>query len=213
MKEQIYTIPINEHFGRPGGCPVCRLFHMLEEESLDCSVGAAMMEPAVRREMNAKGFCARHYRAMLARQKRLSLALTLESRLQHLPPASAAAAEGGAPCYVCGRVSGFMDGMYANIVYLWLRSQEFREKLSAAEMICLPHTAGLLKSAGRHAGKKEYAAISAALEEKLEASRTRALASVSAFCKSFDHRFSGADLGENRHAVENAIEFLTGEKP
>lgn len=207
MKEQIYTIPINNSFDEPEGCPVCRLADMLEAESLDYSLSPAMMEPDVRQAMNKEGFCPGHYKALLARQKRLSLALVLESRLKYLESLSdlSGAASG---CYVCGRVSGFMDKMYSNIVYLWMTQPEFRQKLENTELICLPHVSALLKTAKRDAGKKGYPAMAAVLNHKAKVSMAKLGEGVSAFCKSFDHRFSGVELGENKLAVERAIDYL-----
>ena len=81
MKETIYTIPINEAFEVKCGCPLCTLRRKLEHDSVEYIMGAAMMEPDVRIETNRRGFCEKHYAQMLAMNGRLSLALTLESRL------------------------------------------------------------------------------------------------------------------------------------
>lgn len=56
MAEQLYTIPINEAFDVKEGCPLCRLRHQLEEQSLSYIMGAAMMEPDVRIVTNQLGF-------------------------------------------------------------------------------------------------------------------------------------------------------------
>ena len=81
MKESIYTIPISEVFEPKCGCPICRLHDMLESRCVEYIMGAAMMEPDIRMQTNEKGFCADHYKMMLAKQNRLSLALILESHL------------------------------------------------------------------------------------------------------------------------------------
>ena len=81
MAEQLYTIPINEAFDVKEGCPLCRLRHQLEEQSLSYIMGAAMMEPDVRIVTNQLGFCRRHFHRMLGMGNRLSLALMLESHL------------------------------------------------------------------------------------------------------------------------------------
>ena len=61
MKEQIYTIPVNEVYDTDCECPLCELEKKLEKETLDYALGAAMMEPEFRMESNEKGFCNHHY--------------------------------------------------------------------------------------------------------------------------------------------------------
>ena len=56
MKEQIYTIPVNEVYDTDCECPLCELEKKLEKETLDYTLGAAMMEPEFRMESNEKGF-------------------------------------------------------------------------------------------------------------------------------------------------------------
>ena len=78
MKEKIYTIPVNEAFEKQDGCPFCRLYRQLEKKEVDRILGAAMMEPDVRIQTNDAGFCGKHYRQMLHKQRRLQLGLILE---------------------------------------------------------------------------------------------------------------------------------------
>ena len=84
MAEQLYTIPINEAFEEYDGCPMCRLRHKLEAQSLQYIMGAAMMEPDIRIVTNRLGFCRTHFHRMLGMGNRLSLALMLESHLQEV---------------------------------------------------------------------------------------------------------------------------------
>ena len=50
MKEQIYTIPVNEVYDTDCECPLCELEKKLEKETLDYARGAAMMDPEFRME-------------------------------------------------------------------------------------------------------------------------------------------------------------------
>ena len=43
MKEQIYTIPVNEAFDTPCECPLCVLEKRLEDEAVEYALGAAMI--------------------------------------------------------------------------------------------------------------------------------------------------------------------------
>ena len=84
MAERIFTIPINEAFDEKCGCPLCRMHDKLEEQTVDAALGAAMMEPAVRIEMNRESFCREHLQAMYRKKNKLALGLILESRLDEL---------------------------------------------------------------------------------------------------------------------------------
>ena len=84
MSEKIFTIPINEAFDEKNGCPLCRMRDRLEEQTLEAALGGAMMEPAIRIEMNREGFCHTHLQALYKRKNKLALGLILESRLDEL---------------------------------------------------------------------------------------------------------------------------------
>jgi len=81
MRDSITSIPVSEVFEPRDGCPICRMRDRLEERVVEYITGAAMMEPDVREDTNKQGFCITHYRQMLKRRNRLSVALMLESHL------------------------------------------------------------------------------------------------------------------------------------
>ena len=81
MAEKIYTIPINEAFDRYEGCPLCYLIDKLQDSTLNYCLGAAMMEPDVRIEMNSKGFCQSHGEKLSSMKNKLGLALILKPAL------------------------------------------------------------------------------------------------------------------------------------
>ena len=65
MKEQIYTIPVNEAYDADCECPMCLLESNLEKETLDYTLGAAMMEPDFRENSNKKGYCKKTGKLMV----------------------------------------------------------------------------------------------------------------------------------------------------
>lgn len=222
--ETIYTIPIHDAYDKKCGCPICHLEHDLETASLEYVLGAAMMEPDVRMETNRYGFCSKHFTAMLGMQKRLPLALILESYTQELlenmtqsAPGKrefaalsekiATAADG---CFVCKQLSDRLVKYYSNIIYLWLHESEFREKTRNQPYFCPHHLAGLLAAAQNELPKKHYADFYADHMAQTAKKLAALSANVSKFCKSFDHRFADQPLGDARSAVEDAISFLTG---
>lgn len=84
MKEQIYTIPVNEAYDTDCECPLCYLEKKLENEAVEYALGAAMMEPDYRIKSNELGFCNRHLSQMFEKQNKLSLALVLDTHLEEV---------------------------------------------------------------------------------------------------------------------------------
>lgn len=221
MRQTIYTIPIDEVLSPKSGCPLCRMRDMLEERALEYTMGAAMMEPDVRIEMNRHGFCEAHFRQMLQRGNRLSLALILQSHLLELqnnilhaaPPLvgadkrveQALAAVDG--CYVCQRIEVSFSAMIDTIFSLWGREESFRTQLLEQELLCFPHFTRLLASAGK-LPRKQQAAFKDALCKLACGGIDPAKADIDCFCDLFDYRSpKGAPVPE---AVKNAPERAAG---
>lgn len=84
MKEKIYTIPVNEAYDKDCECPLCELEKKLERETLDYTLGAAMMEPDFRLVSNEKGFCSHHFGMLFDMSNKLALALILDTHLEEV---------------------------------------------------------------------------------------------------------------------------------
>ena len=227
--EQIYTIPVNEAFEAGAadascGCAFCALYRKLEENELDLILGASMMEPEVRIKTNKEGFCKTHYDMMFVRKNRLGMALTLESHLDEIRrdiTDNALSALTGAgkkaekrigelenSCYVCGRIEFNFGHMIETAVYLWEKDPEFRDKLRAQPMFCLPHYRRVLAAAERRMRKKELAEFVEACAKVTETYFDTLREDVSWFCKKFDYRYDEEPWYNSRDAVERAMKFL-----
>ena len=235
MAEQLYTIPINEAFDEFDGCPICRLRDKLETQSLHYIMGAAMMEPDIRIVTNRTGFCRNHFHKMLGMGNRLSLALMLESHLasvSELIPESSSQkpgklgklkkfdGESPAPrlreqvesCFVCARAADFEKKYISNVVYIWKKEPEFREKLKKQPYFCLEHAALLLEAGQKELSEANYLAFSEDLLALCRNHLTEIRRTVTEFCRSFDHENAKKPLSqEARYAVEHAIAFLSGD--
>ena len=83
MKEKLYTIPVNDAFREDCECPLCNIYHKLEQEALDYTLRPSTYMVSERREESDKvGFCARHA-AMLNESARLGLALIYKTHMDH----------------------------------------------------------------------------------------------------------------------------------
>ena len=82
MKEQLYTIPVNEAFEKECECPVCAMYRSLEQGAIEFVMGPSYMEDDVRMETDQKGFCEKHLKLMYQNQNRLGLALMLHTHMK-----------------------------------------------------------------------------------------------------------------------------------
>ena len=221
MPEHIYTIEINEHFGKKCGCPVCSLLAMLEKNEVDIITGAAMMEPRVRIETNKLGFCADHFAKIITNGKRLPVALILQSHLEelrdHLHGAKADNAEKYLnnlenSCYLCDRINEKMASVYSNVVYLWKTDEKFKKLLREQPYFCLPHHRALL-AASKDLGKKDRLAFCEDLNSVTEGYLATLSEDIDWFCKKFDYRFAKEDWKNSKDAIERAVQTLTSELP
>ena len=230
MSEKIFTIPINEAFDGHDGCPMCRLRSALEENTLSCTLGAAMMEPDVRIKMNAAGFCREHLSALRSMKNKLALALILESHLADVsalfdapisekkgifasrqpgPDAGDQLEELSRSCFVCRRVRSTELRYYSNVAWLWESDEKFRDKLRSQPYICVTHAAGILEAGRRELKAENYRSLYESIAELDRTYLKKLRADITEFTVSFDHRNAGAQLSdEARSSIERAADFL-----
>ena len=231
MPEKIFTIPLNEAFDRMEGCPLCSLRDRLEEQTLESALGAAMMEPSVRIEMNKEGFCHPHLSAMYRKKNKLALGLILESHLDELGTLLEAPVSGGKKglfskkpegedaaealteqvnsCYVCRRIKSTERRYASNAAWLWESDPAFREKLRKQPCFCLSHTALLLRAGKQELKEKDYQSLYDALTNVTKTALAALRQDVTAFTVSFDHRNADKPLSEaERTSLERAVTML-----
>lgn len=227
MRSDLTTIPLEEIFEPKDGCPICRLYAMLEERTVDYITGAAMMEPDVRIETNKQGFCFHHFEKMLNKRNRLSVALMMESHLasiekrvfKGLPKDNIkkgkAAKEALETCFICNHIETNMEQMLRNICVTWERDYDFRHLFAEQETLCLHHFADLTDAASKTMSRRwkdEFCGEAASLSKKTLDTLQE---DVSHFCKMFDYRNTGenADWGNSKDSLERSVHFLTGNIP
>ncbi|MDY3917826.1 MAG: DUF6062 family protein [Candidatus Limivivens sp.] len=86
MKEQLYTIPLNDAFNTGDECPFCHIHRSLEQHAIEFVLGsgASYMEDDVRAETDKLGFCSYHYEKMFTYGNKLGNALILETHMKKL---------------------------------------------------------------------------------------------------------------------------------
>lgn len=206
MKEHNYTIPLSEAIEAHDGCVLCKIEKDLTERALEYYMGAAVMEPSVRIETNAKGFCRLHGEAMLAMPKKLPLILALQTRLDTMEKqflkAKKPGKKHGKTCAVCERVAGQMEKCIENCLWLLRKEPDFLEKYLQSEGVCLSHFYTLTEKMGK--GDADlYKALHAHMAEKL----ARLRVDIDTFARSFDYQ--STDVKNIGHIPREAVETLT----
>ena len=217
MRSDICSIPVEEVFEPKEGCPVCRMRNMLENRMAEYITGAAMMEPEVRKVTNEKGFCLRHYKMILSRKNRLSVALMLESHLKEMEKKikSPVAKAETSRCFVCDEVERNMTALISNTLKKYESDMEFRHLFEKQETLCLPHFYELCSATDKKMGRRFRGEFKSAAKELTLRSIESLHGDVKHFCDMFDYRNNGenADWGNSRDSLERAVLFLTSYDP
>jgi hypothetical protein len=83
MKYKLETIPVWDAFDNESECPFCLLAEEAEKRYLDFFLGASVMAPEMRVEVNKTGFCPVHFPMLFDTKKnRHSLGLMTHTRLK-----------------------------------------------------------------------------------------------------------------------------------
>lgn len=81
MRYHIDTIPVWDSLKLDGECLLCALHRKTELGEAERYLGASVMEPDTRIQVNDKGFCPHHHAMLFGMSNRLGHALMLESHL------------------------------------------------------------------------------------------------------------------------------------
>lgn len=221
MKENIYTIPINDAFAADCECPLCEFMSKEEKNKIEYSLGASMMEPDERIVSNERGYCQRHTQMMYDFGNKLSHALVLETRLKYIeekilkysknikkpkkilfsPKESSDGISLSKSCVVCERLDKIQKDFVANLFYLYKKEPEFKEKFFASKGFCLPHFEYLANLAYTHlSADAGYEFLEKLCKLQID-NIVRVTDDVEWFTKKFDYRYKDADWKNSKDAV------------
>ena len=239
MKEQIYTIPVNEAFDTPCECPLCVLEKKLEDEAVEYALGAAMMEPDWRIESNEKGYCNRHISQMFEVKNKLSLALILDTHLKEvrdklkktskkLDTLSKASLfkksnsgefalefskelhSQNSSCIICDRINHTMDRYIATIFYMWQKDDDFKKKFEASKGLCLKHFQMLISLSEKHMNGNSHSEFLKIVIEKELNELERIQEDIHRFTLKFDYRNRDMEWGTSEDAPIRTVEKIAG---
>ncbi|MDO4743291.1 MAG: DUF6062 family protein [bacterium] len=214
MKEDICSIPINDIFNDNDGCPICRMYELLESNTVKYILGAAKMEPDIRIQTNQKGFCRHHYDKMLASNSRLQLALILETHLEEYQKDSpkefsAFARSKTESCYVCERIDFNFERLMRNMFVLFETEAEFREKFRNSPKLCFKHAKLCISPTAKKVIKKNYKEFESAVFDIVNKNVEDMCKQLRDFCEMYDYKNAGKAVSSDaKLSVERAVEFL-----
>ncbi|MEE0808389.1 MAG: DUF6062 family protein [Acutalibacteraceae bacterium] len=226
MRDDICTIPVSEVFEEQCGCPICRMYHTVEEHIITYILGDAMMEPDVRIETNKVGFCAEHLDKMMHHRGRLQLALMLETHIKSVEDEifgkklfngndkkAQRAQKLSESCFICNKMEWGINHMFDTIYRCYERERDFRDMFNAQPQFCLVHFERLMMGATKQNMPKYHKEFKDNLT-RITGEYARSLCSdVSAYCKKYDYRSreDNSDWGSAATSVERTVAFLSGE--
>ena len=86
MKEQLYTIPLNDAFAADDECPFCYIEQKVEQDLLDFTLGSgsSYMESDIRDMTDKAGFCRYHFQKMFQYGNTLGNAWILKTHFRKI---------------------------------------------------------------------------------------------------------------------------------
>src|SRR5574344_1568340 len=170
MKEQLYTIPVNDAFATECECPICVMYKELEKNAVDFTMGPSYMEDDVRAATDKMGFCTEHLRKIMAKENKLGISLVLHSHMVKInedikkiaksstKPSSlfkkkdvskltGYLEELNKSCFVCNRIEEMFKRYIRTIHYLWEKDEAFRNKYASSKGFCTKHYQDLIEQA------------------------------------------------------------------
>lgn len=242
MKEQLFTIPVNEAFDAHDECPFCYLERDAEQRSIRYVLGpgASYMEPEVRGETDKVGFCTHHIKKVYDYGNTLGSALILqtyyaclleefqeEARNFTQPPKKKLFGSRKNPepdplwqrlnrkvdsCFLCNRIDYHMERYY-HTFFVMLKEPEFREKVENSKGFCLRHFADLLKTAEERLPSAQRDWFYPAIFSLMEDNLARVKGDLDWLVAKYDYRNAGADWKNSRDALQRTMQKLQGSYP
>lgn len=224
MREHLDTAPVWDVYRAGMECPLCELELKNERKYLNYFLGGSVMEPAVRAEVNEKGFCASHFRMLYDAHNRLGLALMAHTYLKETiarlersqPPrfrlggrAQDMPQDGLSDgCALCDRLEAAMRRYEETLLSMWMHESEFRDALRDSKGLCVRHYARLSALASSRFPAKAAKVFNEALTRVTLDNLRRVEQDLEWFTLKFDYRNQDKPWGESRDAVERALNKL-----
>ncbi len=229
MRQHLDTIPIWDAYKSGCECPMCAIEAHNETMYVDNFLGGSVMEPAVRMEVNEKGFCSRHFKQLYDMKNRLGLALMAHTYLKESiakldgqtfekrpvfgkkkEAAESPAIRVSEGCIICERLKDTMYRYALTLCYMWKHEPEFQKALQESKGFCLPHYALMQRACEDELSAGDALSMRQALKAVQMANLRRMEKDIEWFTLKFDYRNQDKPWGTSQDAVERTVNKLRG---
>lgn len=232
MKEQLYSIPVNDAFAADCECPVCQMYHKLEIDSVEYTMGPSYMEDDTRALTDAKGFCGKHIKMVYDQDNRLGMAWVMKTHFDKtindikkvMPSGPAKLIKKGISdsplikyidnldnsCFVCDRINNFFDQYVDTIFFLWKKDDEFKEKFKSAKGFCTPHYSLLLKKAAAHLKGDDLESFVGIINDMYITNMERVRDDLAWFINKFDYKYQNEPWYNAKDSVIRSLVKANG---
>lgn len=232
MKEQLYSIPVNDAFAADCECPVCQMYHKLETDSVEYTMGPSYMEDDTRALTDAKGFCGKHIKMVYDQDNRLGMAWVMKTHFDKtindikkvMPSGPAKLIKKGISdsplikyidnldnsCFVCDRINNFFDQYVDTIFFLWKKDDEFKEKFKSAKGFCTPHYSLFLKKAAAHLKGDDLESFVGIINDMYITNMERVRDDLAWFINKFDYKYQNEPWYNAKDSVIRSLVKTNG---
>ncbi len=243
MKEQLYTIPLNDAMDAHDECPFCFIERSVEQDVMDFCLGnsSSYMESDIREATDQAGFCRMHFKKMFDYGNTLGNAWILKTHYQKtiremkqqfaaftpgrvsLKDKLRGHANGNAismwisrkneSCYICDHFRSNYSRYMDTFFYMYSRDDAFREKVKNSKGFCLSHFGDLCGAADERLSDKELKLFYDMVLPLMERNMDRLYEDVSWMVEKFDYQNKDADWKNSRDAIQRGMQKLKGGYP
>lgn len=229
MKEQLYTIPVNDAFRSDCECPVCALHQELEQNAIEYTMGPSYMEDDNRAMTDKLGFCQHHIQMLYKQKNRLGLALMLKThtdktikdlkelsknkpsaaglfkRSTDASPVGSYVNELEGHCFICERMEDTFHRYIDTIFHLWKKDPEFQKDFADCKGFCTYHYGLLYDTGASKLDKNQYSAFLDCLNTAYFTGMERVNEDIEWFINKYDYRYANEPWKNSKDAIPRGI--------
>ncbi len=242
MKEQLYTIPLNDAVNAQDECPFCFIERKVEQDLMDFVLGggSSYMESDVRDLTDHAGFCRMHFQKMFDYGNTLGNAWILKTHYKQMIHEMKQTTKGFKPgkgrklfgksdatgnalvdwirqkessCYICKQYGDTYERYLDTFFYLYRQDSDFRQKVKNSKGFCLHHFGDLCEGADCRLSGKELEEFYEMVNPLMISNMERLGEDVAWLVEKFDYQNKDADWKNSKDAIQRGMQKLKGGYP